>query len=322
MLVAFVLVMYFPIREFVAGGFVEQDLLSMDMSGKVILVTGANTGIGFETARQLAKQRATVVMACRSTSRCDAAAASIREQVPRAVVNTMLLDLNSLASVREFAAEFTRRYDALHVLVNNAGIMLVPLARTVDGFESTFGVNHLAHFLLTELLTPMLVRTPASRIVVIASRAQEPARPLDLDDLNWERKPYDSFFAYAQSKLANVLHARSLARRLGRFGVTAVSVHPGAVWTELGRHIPFAHALQTLAAPLLRVVLKSPWEGAQTTLHAALAPSVPLSNGAYFADCVPTAPVNPQATDDALAEALYARSRELVGLPPEERTQQ
>lgn len=316
MLLACALVVIYPLREIVAGGVVAPELLQRDLSGRVVIVTGANTGIGYETARQLALQRATVVLAGRSLQRVEDAVARIKQDAPAALVTAMQLDLASFVSVQQFASSFLSRYDRLDVLVNNAGIMFAPFALTTDGFESTFAVNHLGHFLLTELLTPMMIRTGNARIVIVSSVAHEWAGRLDLDDINWKHSSYNSVTAYAWSKLANILHARALSRRLASAGVTVVSLHPGGVVTELGRHIPLVEYVAPVTDRLARIFLKSPWEGAQTTLYAVLGDDVHVNSGSYYADCVVKGSFNAAATDDALADELYTRSRAWVGLPP------
>ncbi|RYG52460.1 SDR family NAD(P)-dependent oxidoreductase, partial [archaeon] len=203
-----------------------------NLSGRTYIVTGGNTGIGYETAAQLAKQNATVVMACRDAGRCAAAATRIKASVPHPVdVRCEKLDLSDLSSVREFAARVDASYPRVDALVNNAGVMFPPLSFTRDGFELTFGTNHLGHVLLTDLLLDKLKASAPSRIINLSSRAHEFGQ-LDLKDLDFAKRGYgQGIVAYGTSKLANILHAQELARHLNGSGVTAVSVHPGTVRT-------------------------------------------------------------------------------------------
>jgi retinol dehydrogenase-13 len=308
-------------------------LLALDLAGKTYVVTGGNSGIGLVTVEQLAKQGARVVLACRRTDDGDRARAAIVAAGARGAIEVAPLDLASLESVRAFAASFLASHGALHGLVNNAGVMNTPKGVTKDGFETQLGTNHLGHFLLTELLLPALARGAPSRIVDVSSCYHDVAMgrrgTIDLDDLHFERRKYDGWLAYAQSKLANVLHARQLARRLAGTGITAVSVHPGWVRTRLIRSSMPVWAQDHVLRPFLRMAgMIEPWEGAQTTLYALLSPDVPAHPGAYFSQLGlyrdkaanaggwPLRSPNPQAHDDALAERLEAASRRLVGLDP------
>jgi NAD(P)-dependent dehydrogenase (short-subunit alcohol dehydrogenase family) len=305
------------------------DLLSKDLAGLTYVVTGGNSGIGWATVAQLAKQGATVVLACRRVSEGERAVAGLGAVPGR--VEVAELDLASLASVRAFAAALLARHPALTGLVNNAGVMNTPRGTTRDGFETQLGTNHLGHFLLTELLAPALEAGAPARVVNVSSCYHDKAMGregrIDFDDLHFERRAYDGWEAYAQSKLANVLHARALARRLGPRGVTAVSVHPGWVRTNLARTSMPLWAQDYVLRPLLRLGgMIEPWEGAQTTLHALLSADVPAHNGAYFSQTGwyrdkaagkggwPLRSPNPRAHDDAAAARLDAVSRRLVGL--------
>lgn len=309
---------------------VRPELLLADLCERTYIVTGAGSGIGFATARQLATQRATVVLACRGGAG-ERAASELRAVRPEARVEAAELDLADLASVRAFAGQFLRRHGRLDGLVNNAGVMNTPLGRTKDGFEMQLGTNHLGHFLLTELLVDMLKSSAPSRVVVVSSSYHEAAmgRPaaIRFDDLNYERRRYDGWEAYAQSKLANVLHARELARRLSGTGVTCVSVHPGWVRTRLIRNTMPVWVQNLVLRPLLRMGgMVEPWQGAQTTLHALLAPEVANHAGEYFSQTGlyqdrqarrggwPLRSPNPLARDDETARRLWEASASLVGI--------
>jgi retinol dehydrogenase-13 len=306
-------------------------LLAQDLTGEAYVVTGGNSGIGLVTVEQLARQGAQVVLAARRPAEGERARAGVMQRGVRGTIEVAALDLASLASVRSFAAGLLARHEALHGLVNNAGVMNTPQGRTADGFETQLGTNQLGHYLLTELLLPALRRGAPSRVVSVSScyhdMAQGREGRIDFDDLHFERRKYDGWAAYAQSKLANVLHAKALARRLAGTGVTAASVHPGWVRTNLIRHSMPVWMQDTFLRPVLRLGgMIEPWEGAQTTLHALLAPEVEAQSGAYFSQVGfyrekaakkggwPLRSPNPHAHDDAAADRLDQVSRRLVGL--------
>ena len=204
-----------------------------DLSGRTAIVTGANSGLGFETAFELARHGTQVVLACRDLEKAAATTAAIHAAHPEAVVESLQLDLADLASVRAFAEKFLSSHRELHLLCNNAGVMALPLRRTADGFEMQFGTNHLGHFALTGLLIECLMRTPDARIVTTSSTAHKIGR-LNFDDLQWERS-YSRVRAYGQSKLANLLFAYELQRRLAASGANTISLacHPGYAATNL-----------------------------------------------------------------------------------------
>ncbi|MFP5305026.1 MAG: oxidoreductase, partial [Gammaproteobacteria bacterium] len=203
--------------------------------GRRFVVTGANSGLGLDTCIALAAAGATVIMACRNPEKAAAAAAELRRRVPSAQPEPMALDLADLASVRSFAAELSARYDRLDVLINNAGVMAIPLQRTRDGFEMQIGTNHFGHFALTGLLFGLLQATAGARIVNVASLAHRWTRGLDLGDPGFERRRYNKWDAYGKSKLANLLFTFELDRRLraAHSGVAAVAAHPGYAATNL-----------------------------------------------------------------------------------------
>lgn len=304
-------------------------LLSSDLKGKTYIVTGGNSGIGFVTVKQLAKQGANVILACRNTKEGELRAQEIRGENPAAKIEVSELDLASLESVRAFAKNFLAKYDSLNGLINNAGVMNTPLKRTKEGFEMQFGTNHLGHFLLTELLLPALKKGAPSRVVNLSSCFHDKAMGregrIDFEDPNFEKKKYDGWAAYAQSKLANLLHAKHLAKRLDGSGVQAASVHPGWVRSNLIKFSMPLWAQNYALRPVLKLAgMIEPWEGAQSTLFALLTPN--LQNGAFYSQVGiyrtreaarggwPMQSPNPNAHDDKMAEGLDQISRKLVGL--------
>jgi NAD(P)-dependent dehydrogenase (short-subunit alcohol dehydrogenase family) len=269
------------------------------------------------------------VLAARRPVEGERARAAIVGRGVRGAIEVAELDLASLASVRAFASKLLAAHDAVHGLVNNAGVMNTPRGTTVDGFETQLGTNHLGHYLLTELLLPALQRGAPARVVNVSScyhdKAQGREGRIDFDDLHFVRRSYDGWQAYAQSKLANLLHARQLARRLDGSAIATASVHPGWVRTNLIRHSIPTWVQDYVLRPVLRLGgMIEPWEGAQSTLYALLAPEI--ESGAYYSQVGfyrekaatkggwPMRSPNPHAHDDAAAERLDRVSRELVGL--------
>jgi NAD(P)-dependent dehydrogenase (short-subunit alcohol dehydrogenase family) len=254
------------------------------LDGKVAVVTGANSGLGLETARALARRGARVVLACRSPEKARAAEREVVAAAPSpGAVLSLPLDLADLASVAAFAEAFRKEHAVLDLLVNNAGVMAVPLRRTVDGFEMQLGTNHLGHFALTGRLLDLLLAAPAARIVTVSSSMHRPGR-IDFDDLQCERS-YGPWRAYQQSKLANLLFTFELQRRLARHGARAIAVaaHPGYAATQLQEVGPRARdaALMAWAAGLgNRLIAQSAAMGALPSLYAATAPDV--RGGEFF----------------------------------------
>ena len=294
----------------------DEVLDGVDLSGRLALVTGATTGLGLETARALAAAGAQVVVAARGDDKARAAMATIRESVPDARLEPGVVDLADLATVRAFAARFLSQHDALHLLVNNAGVMYTPEGRTADGFETQFGTNHLGHFVLTNLLVPALVRGAPARVVNLSSGGHFGAG-IDWDDPNFERRGYDKFGAYSQSKTANILFTVELDRRLAPHGVRAYAVHPGMIVTDLGRHMTrddFAELRERAkrgpsgGLPAYKTIPA----GAATSVWAATATELAGTGGVYLADCA-VAPAAPHATDPGDARRLWALSERLVG---------
>jgi NAD(P)-dependent dehydrogenase (short-subunit alcohol dehydrogenase family) len=254
-----------------------------DLSGKTLIVTGGNSGLGFEATRELARHGARVVLACRNPEKASAAIAGIRAADPRADVEAMALDLASLASVRAFASAFVGKHPALHGLINNAGVMALPRRETVDGFEMQLGTNHFGHFALTGLLIELLLATPGSRVVNLSSTMHKTGR-MRFDDLQGERS-YGKWTAYGQSKLANLLFTHQLHRRLDakRAETVSVACHPGYAATNLqfaGPRMQGSSLLEAGAGLMNRLFSQSAAMGALPTLYAATAPDV--RGGEYF----------------------------------------
>jgi NAD(P)-dependent dehydrogenase (short-subunit alcohol dehydrogenase family) len=246
-----------------------------DQSGRIAVITGANSGIGNTAARALAARGARVVLAGRDASKTKVAADEIAEQVPGALLDTIQLDLASLESVREAAAQLASRYPRLDLLINNAGVMVPPYGQTKDGFELQFGTNHLGHFALTALVLPTLLQVPGSRVVTVSSNGHKLGR-IHFDDLQSE-KSYRKTRAYAQSKLANLLFTYELQRRLAAAAAPtiAVAAHPGNSHTSLVRHMPSFAQVGSRIAPSHDARM-----GALPTLRAATDPAV--TGGDYF----------------------------------------
>ena len=298
------------------------EALIPDQTGRVALITGANSGIGLEAARMLAKRGAQVVLACRTRAKADAARESILVDAPTADVSLVDLDLSSLASVTEAAAEFSRRFGRLDLLVNNAGVMATPYQRTVDGFELQFATNHLGHVALTSHLLPTLMATAQSRVVNVSSLAHKMGK-IGFEDLQSERR-YQAWRAYGQSKLANLLFTFELQRRLEAAGADtiAVAAHPGISDTNLaGSSGGVAGRLMTLTQPLAKVFSQNAHAGALPTVRAATDPAV--RGGEYYGPdgfmeqrgAPERVEPNSSAKDAAVAKRLWEVSVELTGVP-------
>ena len=279
------------------------------MHGKTVIVTGSSSGIGLVTACELARMGARVAMICRPGPHVEEA----RRRVEAAAGNPSRIellsaDLSSQASVRSVAAEFLRTHDRLDVLVNNAGLYLPDRRLTVDGLEATFATNHLGPFLLTRLLLDLLSASAPARIVCVSSEAHRVGR-IAFDDLQGEER-FRGMRAYAQSKLANLLITRELARRLAGTGVTANSLHPGVVRTGFGHD---AGGFMNWGTRLVSRFMITPEEGARTSIHLASSSLVENVTGLYFAKCKTRTPAA-AARDDAVGRRLWDVSERLVGL--------
>ncbi len=277
------------------------------MKGKICVVTGANSGIGKVTARELARMGATVIMVCRDRKRSEPVVQEIRQETGNPLVELMLCDFSSQESIRQFAAEYRQRYDRLHVLVNNAGALMPHRSVTVDGYETTFAVNHLGYFLLTNLLLDLIKVSAPARIINVSSGAHAAGR-IHFDDLMGERR-YSAWMAYGQSKLANILFTKELARRLDGSGVTVNALHPGFVRTRFGTGSKGSAFLMGLLSPFTI----TPEQGAETSIYLASSPAVEGVTGEYFVRKRVAKP-SAEARDAAVAKRLWQVSEELTGL--------
>ncbi|XP_019782920.1 retinol dehydrogenase 13 isoform X2 [Tursiops truncatus] len=323
------------LKDFVAGGACPS---KTTIPGKTVIVTGANTGIGKQTALELARRGGTIILACRDLEKCEAAAKEIRGETLNHRVNARHLDLASLKSIREFAAKISEagciitpvtegeteshicphpclpEEERVHILINNAAVMRCPHWTTEDGFEMQLGVNYLGHFLLTNLLLDKLKASAPSRIINLSSLAHV-AGHIDFEDLNWEKRKYDTKAAYCQSKLAVVLFTKELSRRLQGTGVTVNALHPGVARTELGRHTGMHSSTFSsfTLGPIFWLLVKSPQLAAQPSTYLAVAEELEGVSGKYFEGLKEKAPA-PEAEDEEVAGRLWAESARLVGL--------
>ncbi|XP_046654841.1 retinol dehydrogenase 13-like [Daphnia pulicaria] len=277
------------------------------LDGKTVIITGATDGIGKETAKDLAKRGAKVYMASRDIKKCEEIRKEFVLESGNKFIYCRKCDLASQESIRQFASRFNSEESKLHILINNAGVMRCPRSLTAEGIEMQIGVNHFGHFLLTHLLLDKLKQSAPSRVINVSSVAHLRGK-IDFDDLNSEKK-YDPAAAYEQSKLANVLFTRELAKRLEGTGVTVNALHPGIVNTNISRHMGFVNSwfASIILKPLSWPFIRTPPRGAQTTLYAALDPSLEKITGKYFSNCA-EAEVAPHALDDDVARKLFLTS--------------
>ncbi|MCX2982676.1 SDR family NAD(P)-dependent oxidoreductase [Halieaceae bacterium IMCC14734] len=298
------------------------DVISgVDLSGKTAVVTGGSAGLGVETARVLAGAGARVIMAARDQAKLQVAVDQIMAADANAKLETLIVDLADLSSVRAAAAELLERCPRIDLLINNAGVMACPLAHTSDGFELQFGTNHLGHFVFTCSLVPSLLAAAPARVVNLSSAGHKMGS-VNLDDPNFEQREYEKWLAYGQSKTANVQFSVALNARLSGRGVTVNAVHPGMIMTELGRHLQPAdiEALQARSAGL-DTSFKSIPAGAATSVWAATSAELEGRGGLYLEDCHVAEPVNDSnpaggytdyALDAEAAEGLWQLSERLV----------
>ena len=284
----------------------------VDMTGKVVMVTGATNGIGQAAALELATMGATVVLIGRNSQKLAQTVSDIKRDSGHDNVHSFRADLSVMDEIRTLAATFKQQFDRLDVLLNNAGVILSQRQLSQDGYELTFATNHLNYFLLTHLLLDVLKASAPARIVNVSSDAHRSAAIFDFDNLDGSNAyGMGGFRAYGQSKLANVLFTRELARRLAGSGVTANAVHPGTINTGFGKNNGGMMGLvMRVIGPLL---LKSPEEGAKTLVYLASSPEVDGVTGEYFTDCNSVAP-SVAAQDDDSAKRLWAISAEMTGL--------
>jgi NAD(P)-dependent dehydrogenase (short-subunit alcohol dehydrogenase family) len=312
-------------RRFDKTSTTDQVLDGIDLTGKVAIVTGASGGLGAETARALAARGAAVTLTARDVAKAEQVAATIRAAHPGARLAVRPLVLDRPDSVRSFAKAWLAENRTLHLLLNNAGVMACPLARTAEGWELQFGTNHLGHFLLTGLLLPALRAGAPARIVNTSSGGHR-LSPVVFEDIHFERRPYDKWAAYGQAKSANVLHAVELDRRLAAAGVRAFGVHPGMIVTELGRHLTPDDIQQLQSRAKGRESSGMPsWktapQGAATQCWAATAPELDGRGGLYLEDCQISGTSPPPgslgaegwALDPDAARRLWTVSEEALG---------
>ncbi len=312
----------------------DEVLEGVDLSGRRVVITGTSSGLGLESTRAMASKGAAITMLARSADKNEAAAETVRGLVPGADLETRTIDLTSLESVRACAEGVLEAHDKIDVLLNNAGVMVCPYSTNADGFENQLVSNHLGHFLLSVLLTPALIRGAPARVIELSSGAHGMS-DFDFDDPNFERREYNPWIAYGQSKTANALFALEYDRRLRARGVSAFSVHPGVIMTELGRHMT-EETMQQMqdhvraqagasGTPLPdeppEMTFKSVEAGAATQCWAATASELDDQGGKYLADCqvavvggdIGENGVAPYAQDAKAAARLWAMSEEWVG---------
>jgi len=307
---------------------VEDEGLVGKLAGTVVLITGANSGIGLETARAVHATGATLFLTARNSAKAQQAIDDVKNGPgPKsdAPVHAIELRLDSLASVRSAAKEFLSRSDRLNVLILNAGVMATPEGKTEDGFETQFGTNHLGHFLFFQLLKPALLAssTPQfqSRVISVSSMAHHGGN-VRLDDINFEKETYQPWTAYGRSKTANILFAKEIERRYGSKGLHALSIHPGIIATNLMQYLSADEANAILNNEAIKPILKNAPQGAATTTYAALSPEWEGRGGKYLSDLVEQEPTadNTGSTgyalwidDEQLPKELWDKSNELVG---------
>lgn len=302
-------------------------LADKDLSDSVVFVTGAYSGLGRETARAMGAKGAHLILSGRNAEQLDDAAKEIAQETG-APVETVVCDLASLGSIRTAAKDANERFERIDILINNAGVMAAPLGRTADGFETQFGTNHLGHFLLTNLLMPLVENGSAQRIVNLSSRGHH-FDQFHFDDPNFEHRDYDKWQSYGQSKTANILFSVGLEKRLKNKGIHAYAVHPGGIMTNLGRHMS-EQDIQFMMVRMRKLAeesgtsgegFKSIPQGAATTCWVATAPGLADHGGLYAENChvaqvndtSTTEGVRSYAVDPDKAEQLWKLSEDLVG---------
>lgn len=271
-----------------------------DLTGRVCVITGANTGIGLATARELARRGARLVLACRSRDKTERVIDELKQATGNPAIEFLALDLASLDQVRSAAAELLGRDLPIHLLINNAGLA-GQRGLTTDGFELAFGVNHLGHFLFTELLLDRIRASTPARIVTLASQSHYGAKGIDWEAVRRRTRSITGMREYGVSKLANVLHSAELGRRLAGTGITSYSLHPGVIASDIWRRMPFP------ARQIARSFMATTEDGAKTTLYCATAPELAAETGQYYDSCAARKPSR-YARDPELAAELWRRS--------------
>lgn len=293
------------------------------LDGKVAVITGANTGIGKETAKDFYRRGATVILACRNLKKANKAIDDIKkgftDYTNLGQLRVVELDLSSLESVRACAKHLLDTEEQINVLINNAGIMMCPYSKTEDGFELHFATNHLGHFLLTILLLPKISECAPARIINVSSVLHWLFGGIDYTDIHFDKRKYQSLHAYQQSKLANILFTRELAKRLAENSITGVNVyclHPGIIRTELSRNFDsIFRGLTWMYDTFCGIFLKNSVQGAQTQIYCAVSDECANETGLYYSECRPTC-CSSCARDNVGAEKLWHISLESVGLDP------
>ena len=322
--------------------------INISLKDKVVAITGANAGVGKETARDISKKGGRVIMLCRDTEKARSVAKEINDETGNQV-DVVKLDLASFKSIRNCADYLLEKEDKIDILINNAGVMACPEMKTKDGLELQIGTNHFGHFLLTELLQPLLRKSTTTgfspRIVVVSSMAHEgpmwpwpfclialglalimprfvkiywamlPRFRMNWDDLHFQKNPgsYRPFIAYSQSKLANVLYAKELSRRVEKDGIRVYCLHPGLINSELWRHHKEKGSIGAFMLAPFEYFMKTPFLGAQTSLYCAMDPSIVTETGLYYSDCAVASP-SPVALVEEDQKKLWKLSEETVGL--------
>lgn len=310
--------------EFGWASTTDEVLEGIDMHGLTVFITGANSGLGQETARAMAAKGAHVIMAGRDQAKLDDAAAAIHAEVPGAQLDTITVDLTSLENIRAATSRARQRFSKIDLLINNAGVMATPFGHTADGFEMQFGTNHLGHFALTGELFPLIEAGQGRRIVNLSSRGHHFA-PVDFDDPHFQHRAYDPWQSYGHSKTANVLFSVGLEQRYAVLGIHAYAVHPGGIQTNLGRHMT-PEMVDTLMKRVTTSDAGFAWktipQGAATSCWAATAPELEGKGGVYCEDChvaevddeSSQGGVRSYALNPSYADQLWKLSEDLTGV--------
>ena len=310
------------------GSTTDEVLAGIDLSGRTVFITGANSGLGQETARAMAARGAHVIMAGRDQRKLDESVAAIMAQHPKAQLDTLTVDLTSLENIRAATSRARQRFAKIDLLINNAGVMATPFLHTHDGFEMQFGTNHLGHFALTGELFPLIEKGHLKRIVNLSSRGHHFA-PVNFDDPHFTARAYDPWISYGQSKTANILFTVGLEQRFAVLGIHAYAVHPGGIQTNLGRHMT-PEMMETLMKRVTTSDSGFQWktipQGAATSCWAATAPELEggsgIGGGVYCEDChvaevddqSSTGGVRSYALNTSYADQLWAMSEAATGV--------